>query len=67
MEYRINGHFADKWASSQQEDVMAGPVPKWGDTVSLTSGGQNVAMRVTAVWQSSVESGSVITVEAQQV
>jgi hypothetical protein len=65
MEYRINGHFADKWASSQQEDVMAGPVPKWGETVSLSSGGQSVAMRVTG--QSSVESGSVITVEAQEV
>jgi hypothetical protein len=67
MEYRINGHFADKWASSQHKDVAAGPLPKWGDMVSLTRDGQAVPMRVTAIWRSTEESGSRITVEAQEV
>jgi hypothetical protein len=67
LEYRINGHFADKWAPSQQQDMPAGPVPKWGDTVSLIRGGHSVAMRVTAIWRSTLESGSRITVEAQEV
>jgi hypothetical protein len=67
MAYRINGHFSDKMAPSQLKDNVGEPIPKLGDTVSLTLDGHTVVMRVTAIWRSPAASGSVVTVEAHEI
>ena len=50
MAYRVNTQFKDGSTSGPLTDVIAANPPRCGDTISVTRGGENVPVKVTAVW-----------------
>jgi hypothetical protein len=72
MAYRINAQFKDGRTPAGLADVVAAPAPHLGDTISVSWHGEDVPLRVTAVWTPALKSphqgGDVlIMVEAREI
>jgi hypothetical protein len=55
MAYRVNARFTDGFLNGWLSDVVAAPVPRCGETISVNRYGRDVAMCVTAVWTPSAK------------
>jgi hypothetical protein len=71
MAYRVNAHFTDGFLNGWLSDIIAAPVPRCGETISVNRYGRDIAMCVTAVWTPSarLHKGSdpnVVMVEATE-
>jgi hypothetical protein len=72
MAYRVNALFKDGLADGFLVDVIAAPTPRYGDTILVSRRGQDVPVRVTAVWRpvektAGRETGTLVMVEAQEI
>jgi hypothetical protein len=55
MAYRVNARFTDGFVEGWLSDVIAAPVPRCGETISVNRYGRDIAMCVTAVWTPSAK------------
>jgi hypothetical protein len=72
MAYRVNTQFKDGSTNGFLLDVVAAPAPQYGDTIFVSRHGQDVPVRVIAVWTPSADShvrdaGALIMVEAREI
>lgn len=72
MAYRVNAQFKDGPTSGLLSDVIAASPPHCGETISVSRGERDVAMKVTAVWTPSAKAAGkqadgLIMVEAREV
>ncbi len=71
MAYRVNARFMDGFLTGWLGDIIAAPVPRCGETISVNRYGREVAMCVTAVWTPSDKARKggppVVIVEAREV
>ena len=72
MAYRVNTRFKDGSNSGFLADVVAAPPPRCGDTIAVSRHGQEVPVRVTAVWKPSQRPPSrnvdgLVMVEAREI
>ena len=73
MAYRVNAQFKDGSTSGAPADVIAAVPPRCGETIRVSRGDRDVAMKVTAVWTPSAKlpgkhvAEGLIMVEAREV
>jgi hypothetical protein len=72
MAYRVNAQFKDGSTNGSPADVIAAAPPRCGETISVSRGDRDVAMKVTAVWTPSAKmpgkhAEGLIMVEAREV
>ncbi len=72
MAYRVNVQFKDGTTNNSLADVVAGGIPRLGDTISIARRGAPVSVRVTAIWTPSAKSpgpmvDGLVIVEAREI
>ena len=70
MAYRVKTHFKDGSTNGPLSDVVAASSPRYGDTIFVSRHGQDVPVRVTAVWTPSPTSQGqkgLVMVEAREI
>ncbi len=50
MAYRVNAHFRDNPSRGLLMDVVEAPPPHYGENILVHRHGQDIAVKVTAVW-----------------
>jgi hypothetical protein len=72
MAYRVTTQFKDGSTNGFLLDVVAAPAPRYGDTIFVSRHGQDVPVRVIAVWTPSADphsrdAGALVMVEAREI